>query len=492
MMHRLPATSSIAAAVILMLSTTALGAELDPFAGFDPFSVSLKVAAFPSKNMIPAGAEEANPCSFTTLGNPLGLIEAVERALCNNPQTRQAWAGAKAQAAALGVSQSEYLPKVNAQFGVSKQKTNTSYSPVQYNFLDSQSNSTVRKGILQISLVLTDFGKTSANVDQARAALDAANATHDATLQAAFVAAAQAYFDTLTAISTLDAYREAEKAAKESFMAASAKYKAGVGTLSDQLQAQTAYSKARLDTVKADGELKNAQGTLAATMGLPANTPVVVVKRNGKLPDTSFVKPVDQLIEEAKQNHPSMLAAQAQLSAAQANVRVTKAEGRPSVSLTSEFSRQAELGATLLGIKGNPDVTNNSKSIGIQLNIPLFEGFGRHYRTMSAQGQVEVKAAELADTEQKVMLEVWKNYQSLSSETENIKMTDDLVQSAQQSYKVGRGRYKAGVGNMLELLNTQTELAGAEQKRIQSISNWHTARLKVAQSIGKLGLWAIQ
>jgi outer membrane protein len=484
MMHRLPATSSIAAAVMLMLSTATQAA------GFDPFSVSLKIASSPAKTMIPMGAEEANPCSFSTLGTPLGLIEAVERALCNNPQTRQAWATAKAQAAALGVSQSAYLPTVSGQFAAAKQKNSTTYS-APYS-LTSDENQTIRKGVLQLSLVLTDFGKTSANIDQARAALDAANAAHDATLQAAFVTAAQAYFDTLTALSTLDATREAENAAKESFMAAEAKYKAGVGALTDQLQAQTAYSKAKLDTVKADGELKNAQGILATAMGLPANTPVVVIKRDDKLPDTSFVKPVDELIDEAKQNHPSLLAAQAQLSAAQANVRVTRAEGRPSVALTSEISRQNQLGATVTVGYPLADVFSNNKSIGIQVNIPLFEGFGRHYRVMSAQGQAEVKAAELANAEQQVMLEVWKSYQLLSSETENIKATDDLVQSAQQSYKVARGRYKAGVGNMLELLNVQSALSNAEQQRIQSVSNWHTARLKLAASIGKLGLWAIQ
>ncbi len=493
MMCRVPAKSSIAAAIALMLSTTALGAEKSLFADFDPFSVNMKIASFPSKSMIQMENEGTDPCAFAGLGNPLSLVEAVERALCNNPQTRQAWANAKAQAAALGVSQSANLPMVTAQFGFTKQKTTTGYQPVIFANNYQEASPTIRKGVLQMSLLLTDFGKTSATIEKESATLDAANAAHDATLQAAFVAAAQAYFDTLTAITTLDAYREAENAAKESYMAATAKYKAGVGTLTDQLQAQTAYSKAKLDAVKADGELKNAHGVLATTMGLPVDTTVVVAKRPDKLPDTSFVKPINQLIEEAKQNHPSLIAAQAQLSAAQANVKATRAEGRPSVALTSEISRQSQKNQPLaVGLKPNGDIYSNSRSIGVQLNIPLFEGFGRHYRVMSAEGQAEAKAAELARAEQEVMLDLWKNYQLLNTETENLKMTDDLLKSAKQSYSVARGRYKAGVGNMLELLKTQTELAGAEQERIKSISGWHTARLKLAASIGKLGLWAIK
>lgn len=484
MMRRAPVKSSIAAAILLMLSPATHAGE------FDPFSVSLKVSAFPSKGMIPQEAEGVDPCSFPSLGTPLGLMEAVERTLCSNSKTRQAWATAKAQAAELGVSRSAYLPMANATFGVTKQNSNTSYG-APYNIAGDASQN-IRVGSFKMSLVLTDFGKTSADVDRAQAALDAANANHDATLQAAFVAAAQAYFDILTAVSTLEAARQAENAAKESYMAAAAKYKAGVGGLADQLQAQTAYSKAKLDTVKADNEVKNAQGTLATAMGLPPNTSVMVIKRDGKLPDTSFVKPVDQLMAEAKQNHPSLIAAQAALNAALATVRVTRAEGRPSVTLGAEINRQNQSNQRPIATGPLADVVTRSKSIGVQLNIPLFEGFGRHYRVMSAQGQAEVKAAELADAEQQVMLDVWKNYQTLNSESENLRATDEFVRNAQQSFSIARGRYKAGVGNMLELLNAQTELANAEQKRIQSVSNWHTARLKVAASIGKLGLWAIQ
>lgn len=484
MRRRPPASASIAAAVMLTLSTFAL-AE-----GFDPFSVRQNIASSPAKSMIPMETAEGDPCRFTQLGVPLSLVETVERALCHNPQTRQAWATAKLQAATLGVAQAAYLPTISATLGVSKQKNSTRYP--DFSVLNSKASPTIRSAGLKMSLVLSDFGLRSANVDQARALLESANATHDASLQGVFVSAAQAYFDTLSALAVLDASLEAETAAKESFMAAEAKYKASVGTLTDKLQAQTAYSKTRLDRVKAEGAVKNAQGMLATTMGLAANTPVVLARHNGKLPDNPFIKPIDELIDEAKQHHPSLLAAQAQLNAAQASIKATRAEGLPTVSFASEISHSDQLGQPLAVGYAPTDIRTMNKSIGVQVNIPLFEGFGRSYRVQSALGQAEVKAAELAKMEQQVIFEVWKSYQQLSTEAENIKATDSLVQSARESFNVARGRYKAGVGNMLELLNAQSALANAEQQRIISVSSWHTARLKLAASIGKIGLWAIQ
>lgn len=458
-------------------------------AGFDPFSMSLKVSRTQSKSMLSEDAS-GEPCQFGELGSPVGLIEVVERALCHNPKTRYAWANAKMQAAVVGVRTSAYLPTVSASLAVGKQRNKTDYA-APWSGLDSDTSPVVRSGNLKMSWVLSDFGLRSANLDQARAMLEGANATHDSMLQAAFVEAAQAYFNTLTALASLDAKLEAEKAARESFLATEAKYKAGVGGLTDQLQASTAYSQAKLERVVAEGELKNAQGSLAIAMGLEVNRPFVLARPAETLPDTAFVKPIEELIVDARRYHPALTAAQADVKAAEASVSATKAEGRPTISLTGEIARNDQLGQPPAVGLSNTDISSTSGSIGIQLNIPLFEGFGRTYRVRTAQSQVEAKQADYARVEQDVLLELWKNYQLLNAETEGLSTTEELVKNARKSFAVARGRYKAGVGNIVELLNVQSALAKAEQQRIQTVSNWQSARLKVAASVGRIGMWAI-
>jgi outer membrane protein len=42
------------------------------------------------------------------------------------------------------------------------------------------------------------------------------------------------------------------------------------------------------------------------------------------------------------------------------------------------------------------------------------------------------------------------------------------------------------VGNILELLKAQSDLASAQQQRIQALTNWQTARLRLAASLGQL------
>lgn len=67
-----------------------------------------------------------------------------------------------------------------------------------------------------------------------------------------------------------------------------------------------------------------------------------------------------------------------------------------------------------------------------------------------------------------------------------------LITTPIPPFNVARGRYKAGVGKTLELLNAQSTLASAQQQRIQAMSNWRAARVKLAASLGRLGMWAIQ
>lgn len=477
--------------VMLVAVAAALPALVEAASLSDPFSIRKSLTLSPAKAMLQDKSAEEDPCGFGALGTPLGLTEAVERSLCHNPRTREAWANAKAQAAVLGVRKSEYLPQVSATLGLTKQRSETDVKDIP--LLDQDSRITSRASGLKMSLVLADFGLRSAHVEQAQALLDAANSTHDAVLQDVFIATSQAYFDAVSAYAALDAAVEAEKAARESFMAAEAKFKAGVGMLTDQLQAQTAYSQARLDRIKAEGELKNTLGVLATAMGLPANAPVVLAKRDGAMPDTTFVKSVEELLDEARQNHPSLAAARSQWDAAKANVKATKAEGRPTVLLASEISRTEQQGQPLsLGFgQTEIDTLTRNRSLGIQVNIPLFEGFGRTYRVQSAQGQADAKAAEIDKIEQQVMLDVWKNYQQLNAESENIKASDELVKNATEAFNVAQGRYKAGVGNILELLNVQSAVANAKQQRIKSVASWHSARLKLAASVGRIGLWAI-
>lgn len=432
----------------------------------DPFATDAMAPLKPSPRLA-ARVGEA-PCATEIPAAPLAAIDAVDLALCNNPQTREVWAAARVQAALVGVAQAAWLPALNGRATASR------------NFTES-GNFNQNSAALTLSWLLFDFGQRSANVETARQLLGAAAATQDATVQFLFLSALQGYYTAQATRAAVVSAGEAERAARESFAAAESRYNVGVGTPADRLQAQTALSQATLNRIRAEGDARNALGVLANAMGFDAQQPVVLAETPALAPDNGFQQDVDALIAEARRRRPDLRAAEAQLKAAEAGIDLARAQGRPTVTLAAGPSWQETGG-----------VSSSGGSVGVTLNVPLFTGFDTHYRVRSAAAQAEVRAAQRDRIRSQVALDVWRAYQSLTTATQSLKTTADLVASAEQSERVALGRYKAGVGTVLDLLTAQSALASARLQRIQATLDWNVFRATLAQAAGALDYTLLQ
>jgi len=448
-------------AFLLSLAAPASAAGLD-----DPFATDALLPLKPSPML--AGRVGGAPCATDLPATALAAIDAVDLALCNNPQTREIWANSRAQAAQLGVAQSAWLPGLSARATGSRIFTEAR---------DYNQNSAA----LTLSWLLFDFGQRSANVDYARQLLNAALATQDATVQTLFLAALQTYYTAQATQAAVFSAGEAERAASEAFKAADSRYQVGAGTPADRLQAKTALAQATLNRIRAEGDARNAQGALANALGFDAQQKIVLAALPALAPETAFQKDVDALIAEARALRPDLKAAEAQFRAAEANVGYARALGRPTLSLAT--------GPTWQDVGG---VVTQGGNIGLTVNVPLFTGFQTTYSVRSAAAQADARAAQRDRLNAQIALDVWKAYQSLTTATQSLLTTSDLVASAEQSERVALGRYKAGVGTVLDLLTAQSALASARLQRIQATLDWNVYRASLAQAMGALDYTLLQ
>lgn len=433
---------------------------------FDPLATGAMTPLRPSPQL--AARVGSAPCTNELPAQALSAMDAVDLALCNNPQTREVWAAARAQAALVGVARSAWLPDLDARLAASRNANETRTF--------NQSNAS-----LTLSWLVYDFGQRSANITNARELLGAAAATQDATVQSLFLAALQAYYNAQATRAAVAATGEAERAARESFSAAEARYSVGVATPADRLQAQTALSQATLNRIKAEGEARNALGALANALGFAANQPLNLAPPPELPAERRLQGDLDALIAAARAARPDLKAAEAQLRAAEASADLARAQGRPTLSFSTGPAWQDQAG-----------VVTNTGSLGLSLAVPIFSGFETHYRVRSAAAQAEVRAAQRDKLQNQVALDVWKAYQSLTTATQSLQSTADLLASAEQSAKVALGRYKAGVGNVLDLLSAQSALAAARLQRIQAELDWHVFRATLAQAMGALDYTLLQ
>ena len=457
----MPARSLLLPLPLVMLALLAPAAMA--FGLADPFNT--EAITPPSPLLFPAAETKATPCQTPTAGTIYGVLEVVDQALCQNPKTHEAWANARVQAAQVGLAQTSFLPNLDGSATASRVRN------------DGQS-ANQRSASLTLSWLLYDFGARSANLEIARQLLSAASSTLDATVQTVFQSALQAYYNTQAARAAVIAAVESEKAAHESLAAAQVRYQVGTGTPADRLQAQTAWSQATLTRLRAEGVVKIAYGTLANVMGMDASAPLTLADIPQVPPDASFdaeSRDIDALIGEARQRRPDLKAAQAQLSAAQSTIDYARVSGLPTLSLGA--------GPSWLN---TDSISSNGNSIGLTLSLPIFSGFETTYKVRSARANAEAASARRDAMNQQVALDVWSAYQSLSTATHTIRTSADLLASAEQSERVALGRYKAGVGSILDVLNAQSALAAARLQRIQALLDYHVSRAALAKALGTL------
>jgi outer membrane protein len=411
-----------------------------------------------------------DPCSTKNYDKPLSLVDVTEAALCNNPQTREVYANARVQAAQVGVARSLFFPSVTDTLSATENKNRTS----------NYSNATNR---IVASYLLYDFGSRDANLENANELLRAASATQNTTVQTVLLAAVNAFYQVHATRAVLNASIDSERLYQESFKSAEAKYIAGVATPADKLQAQTSFANATLTKLKNEGALKIAYGNLANIMGVPANINFQMADSQLDVIPELVDQDIEALIEQARIQRPDLIASEAQLKASLAKIEAVKADAKPKVRI--DASNQYD--ENLLG-----QTSQNTSQIGIFLSIPLFEGYKPTYLIRSAEATAELNASKRDQLKLQVSLDVWTAYQNLKTANESITASNVLVLSAEESSRVALGRYKEGVGNIIDTLNAQNALANAKQQKIQSVLNWNIARTTLAQSIGVLDNAMIQ
>jgi len=409
---------------------------------------------------------------------PLSLAEAVDLALCNNPQIKATWASIKIQAGAVGEARAAYLPTISAT--TSSMRTHTVYpgSPYAASMTDGQTI----YGTLTWRLF--DFGGREATRKSANSLLVAAMEHHDAALQKNLTDVIQSYFDAQTAKAALQAKEQSEAIARSTFETAQRREIRGAVARSDTLQATTALAKASLEKNRATGDYQKALSVLVYTLGVPMQTRIILpddLNDKGVLESKSL----DDWLKIAAENHPSILSARAQWDSTKQKITSTRSDGLPTVDFSASYYQNGYPGQGLS--QNNSQVT----SIGASLSIPLFDGFSRTYKIRGAEAQAEQAEAQLQDIEHNTLMEVVKAHADATASLQNVQVSESLLRAAQESLNVSQRKYDKGAADILEVLNTQAALADARQERIRSLAEWRSARLRLLSSVGMLGREAV-
>jgi len=446
-----------------------------------PAEVAREAARAPSPP--PAEAVPAAPgAAQAPAAPPRSLADLVDLALSRDPATRAAWHDARAAAANAGAQRTLYLPSLDASATASRARPAANQGrPPGTLFTTATLTPSAT-----LTWLLLDLGARGALVDEADRLLVAARLGEHAAVADLVLRVQQTYFGFLAARALVDAEGAAVRQAQASLEAAEGRQRAGLATIADVLQARTALSQTRLALQQAEGQALTLRGALATLAGLPPTAELDV----GTLParvDAAAAQPaIDALLAQAQARNPDVGRAQALAQAADARARAASRAWAPTLSLQGNATRSELLDTTDPAAPTGWGSTG--WSFGLALRIPTLEGLGLRsaFDLVSARASAQAARARADATAQQVALDVWTSYQGLATAGRRVGTTQDLVASARASADVAQGRYKEGVGSIVDRLNAQAALELALAEDVRARTDFLVALAQLARASGRL------
>ena len=379
----------------------------------------------------------------------MNLKQVYEAALEQDASIRASRATADSGRERLPQARAGLLPQVSASAGRNSNNLDTTApnilgTPVTTNDQYFSDNRTV-----QLRQPLLNMQRWH-QFQQAKSVVEEVEANLDREFQNLVVRVASAYFESLMADEQLDLVLAQKKTYTALVDAANKGFAAGSGTRTDIDDAQS-----RLDMATAQElEARQNQDLARRQLQLLVNQPVAqIAKLNVAALQLSPPMPanLDEWTRKAELASPEMKALQARLDAARREVSKAQAGHLPTLDAVAQWSNSGSENTTRVNSR------YENKSIGLQLNIPLYSG-GYVNSTIRQAVAEQTRAEESLEALRRDLgVRVHKEYRGVSEGVVRVKALEQAARSAEQMMKSTQMSLKAGSRTQLDVLNAQQQ-----------------------------------
>ncbi|MBS2025093.1 MAG: TolC family protein, partial [Deltaproteobacteria bacterium] len=231
----------------------------------------------------------------------------------------------------------------------------------------------------------------------------------------------------------------------------------------DLLRAEAEVARARVVVARANGALLSARGNLAAALGAQEFQVDARADAASERP-AAALEPIDDAGAQALAHDPELRAAQAELTAQEAQTRVVAAEDRPELFASASLSGRAggaplSSGATVSGGGLLPSVPN--WDLGVVFQLPVYDGVARA-RVDAARERERSVRAEVAAVRARVIAQVqfaWAGARTAEDTLPELQRATDAARANQQQVSA---RFVSGLGSTVDVVDAEALLIDAE------------------------------
>ena len=302
------------------------------------------------------------------------------------------------------------------------------------------------------SQLLTDFGKTRNLVASSLLQEKAQNANALATQYDIQLATDQAFYNALQAQQTLKVAQQ-NVAARQTVDAQVGQMTANkLKSTLDLSFADVNLSQAKLLELDARNNTDSAMAALDAVLGLDHSVDFELVDEEGEIrqppPD------IDQLVDTSLKQRPDL---QASMYSQQAAIKYSHAQRD---QLLPSISASGTVGTVPI----RPDqyyVTNWWGGIGVNINVPIFNGF--LYTAQAKEASIRAKAAaeQTRGLRDRIVRDVRTAWLAANTSYQRVSVTAELLKEANLGLKLAQTRYKMGLSSIVELSQAEYQQTDA-------------------------------
>jgi outer membrane protein len=295
---------------------------------------------------------------------------------------------------------------------------------------------------------------------------------------------AQAYFDVLFAQDALQLTTAQKTAFQKEHDQAQARFAAGAVAITDVHETRARLDLAVSQEIAAlnDVEIKR-QGLRRITGLAPMALLLLKTDLSPLLPEPNNI---DHWVNKADELNPQVQAQRLTLEVADREVEKASGAHHPTVDAVANYTVNNSTGGVAGGIYTNVESDIKSKSAGIQVQIPIYQGGGTRSREREAVALREQAREELTDARRLVALQTRQAFLTVSNSLAQIMAMEQAVASSNSLLDATRESAKAGLKTRTDVLNTEQQLFGAKRDLARARYSYLLGMLQLKASAGTL------
>ena len=284
----------------------------------------------------------------------------------------------------------------------------------------------------------------------------------------------QAFYGVLLAKESLAVVTQVYENARANYEKTLQRFNVGKVSEVEKLRAQVNVMNSEPNVSSAENAVLLATWQLKAIMGLNLETDIEAV---GDLKDYTQELLAPYVSEDDISNNSSLLQLDIQDRMLESNLRMQKKQYLPTLAASINYNYSAMGDEQLSWFP--------SSNAALSLNIPVFDGFQKHYAIKQSKINRDMLNVQREDTERQIRIAIRNYNDRIALCVKNYTAANATVEIAQKSYEISAKMYEVGKATLVELNDAQLALQQAQLTQAQAIYEFMVAKASLDELIGK-------